>query len=229
MLDDGLLRRFNCLAMVSKDYKSESRTVSRLECCQHCTKEFQLIFKPKKKIKERKQTNILFLHWFQNTGIPVLRFLLRLIHHWLLVHVCIYVNGLTYRSWSFIWDCTHILHYIANHSRKVFSTCHVCTICFVYILQIHVQFCAKVGAFVFCIHIHVQILNTWSMHVQVPVAFDKVLITEEAVIIYLLVFKNWNIIMLSDFTIYIYLKELNWVQCRIFICKFWVMMSSQIF
>ena len=136
---------------------------------------------------------------------------------------------MTYRSWSFIWDCTHILHYIANHSRKVFSTCHVCTICFVYILQIHVQFCAKVGAFVFCIHIHVQILNTWSMHVQVPVAFDKVLITEEAVIIYLLVFKNWNIIMLSDFTIYIYLKELNWVQCRIFICKFWVMMSSQIF
>lgn len=121
MLDDGLLRRFNCLAMVSKDYKSESRTVSRLECCQHCTKEFQLIFKPKKKIKERKQTNILFLHWFQNTGIPVLRFLLRLIHHWLLVHVCIYVNGfITYRTWSFIWDCTHILHYIANHSRKVF-------------------------------------------------------------------------------------------------------------
>ena len=27
MLDDGLLRRFSCLAMVSKDYKSESRTI----------------------------------------------------------------------------------------------------------------------------------------------------------------------------------------------------------
>ena len=49
------------------------------------------------------------------------------------------------------------------------------------------------------IYINVQILNTWSMHVQVPVAFDnKVLIMEEAVIIYLLVFKNWNTVMLSD-------------------------------
>ena len=83
--------------------------------------------------------------------------------------------------------------------QKSFYLRQVCTICFVYILQIHVQFCAKVGAFVFCIHIHVQILNTWSMHVQVPVAFDnKVLIMEEAVIIYLLVFKNWNTVMLSD-------------------------------
>lgn len=91
MLDDGLLRRFNCLAMVSKDYKSESRTVSQLECCQHCTKEFQLIFKPKKKIKERKQTNILFLHWFQNTGIPVLRFILRLIRSSLTTGTCMYI------------------------------------------------------------------------------------------------------------------------------------------
>lgn len=94
--------------------------------------------------------------------------------------------------------------------QKSFSTCHVCTICFVYILKIHVQFCAKVGAFVFCIH--VQILNTWSMHVQVPVAFDKVLIIEEAVIIYLLVFKNWNIVMLSDL-LYISLRvELSTMQ-----------------
>ena len=60
MLDDGLLRRFNCLAMVSKDYKSESRTVCQLECCQHCTKEFQLIFKPKKK-DQREKTNKHFI------------------------------------------------------------------------------------------------------------------------------------------------------------------------
>lgn len=160
MLDDGLLRRFNCLAMVSKDYKSESRTVSRLECCQHCTKEFQLIFKPKKRSKrENKQTFYFFIDF------RIRAYLLRLIHHWLLVHVCIYVNGfITYRTWSFIWDCTHILHYIANHSRKVFSTCHVCTICFVYILQIHVQFCAKVGAFVFCIHIYTCTNTEYMKH-----------------------------------------------------------------
>lgn len=63
------------------------------------------------------------------------------------------------------------------------------------------------------LYIHVQILNTWSMHVQVPVAFDnKVLIMEEAVIIYLLVFKNWNIVMLSDL-LYISLRvELSTMQ-----------------
>ena len=51
------------------------------------------------------------------------------------------------------------------------------------------------------------------MHVQVPVAFDnKVLIMKEAVIIYLLVFKNWNTVMLSDL-LYISLRvELSTLQ-----------------